>query len=340
MEGPIYRLPPFKVHRTYQHNAAGQQVDWSHANFGIADVHLRTKGLGIKVAILDTGIDLDHPDLQDQIVATRDFTRSPRGVDDSNGHGTHCSGVVAAIDNSVGVIGVAPQARLIIGKVLGDDGSGFDDWIAAGIRWAIQQGAHIISMSLGSPQYSAVSHKAVQEAVQAGVIVVAAAGNSGLQGVDYPGKLAETLAVGAVDRNNRRADFSAVGAEVDVAGPGVEILSTYPNGRVATLSGTSMATPFVAGSLACVLSYRNAIGNPVPSLSQLRNLLSENSVDAGTPGRDKEFGWGLVRPGNMLGDPPQPPPPPPVDPGEPPWEPVKSKIKRIFGSVDLKVEYE
>lgn len=335
---PIYRLPPFRVHHTSRHDARGQQVDWSHQNFGVADVHLRTRGAGIKVAILDTGMDLDHPDLSANLEASRDFTGTGT-ANDRNGHGTHCAGIVAAIDNSVGVIGVAPAARLVIGKVLTDDGSGYDSWIANGVKWAISQGVDVISMSLGSPQYSSTNHSAIAEAVSKGIFVVVAAGNSGFGGVDYPGKLTETLAVGAVDRNNNRADFSSVGPEVDIAGPGVQILSTYPDGRVATLSGTSMATPFVAGSLACILSYRMEKGQGKPTVSEMRSLLQSNAVDAGTPGRDSEYGWGLIRPADMLGEPP--PPPPPVDP---PWQPVQ-RIKKLKGTiagnvpVELDVEY-
>jgi subtilisin family serine protease len=342
---PIYRLPPFRVHHTSRHDARGQQVDWSHGNFGVDSVHLRTKGQGIKVAILDTGVDLDHPDLRGNVVLSKDFTGKGT-ADDGNGHGTHVAGIVAAIDNSVGVIGVAPEAKLVIGKVLGDDGSGFDNNIAKAIDWAVDVGADVISLSLGSPQYSAVTHGAILEAVKSHhVAVVAAAGNSGFQGVDYPGKLIETVAVAAVDKSNRRADFSSVGSEVDIAGPGVQILSTYPDGRVATLSGTSMATPFVAGVIACVLSYRRATGQPDLTHDELRQLLQANAADAGQPGRDGEYGWGLIRPEDMLGSPPvvDPPPPPPVDPGdpEPPWQPVK-RLRKIVGTVqvDLNLEYE
>lgn len=210
-----------------------------------------TQGNGITVAILDTGIDRSHPDLSSKVTLTQNFTTDAT-VDDNHGHGTHTAGTVAAITNNTsGVAGGCPGCRLIIGKVLGTGGKGNISWISQGIVWATDNGAKVISMSLGGPKTSQVLQDAVDYAWSHNVVVVAAAGNDGTSNKNYPGAIDNAIAVAATDSNDKKASFSNYGSWVDVAAPGVKIMSTYPKGYK-YLSGTSMATPLVAATAALV----------------------------------------------------------------------------------------
>lgn len=309
MNEPIFRLPPFTLDEVF--TTLSQAVDWGHGAIGIPDAWKRSRGAGCLVAVLDTGCQNNHPDLAGQVVLAKDFTGSGSGHDDRAGHGTHCSGIIAAIDNDTGVVGVAPECKLAIGKVLGDSGSGGSSGIAAGIRWAMLNGAHVISMSLGSPSPDQQIHTAIREAVEKGIIVIAAAGNEGPGNgtVGYPGGHPECVCVGAFDANGKIANFSSRGGQLDVAGPGVNVLSTIPGSRYAKMSGTSMATPYVAGVAALVVSACLKAGRPAPRPAEFKAMLRGASIDAGTAGRDSAFGWGLVDPAFLIDNTgPKPPP--------------------------------
>ncbi len=219
-------------------------------------------GAGVKVAVIDTGIDCTHPDLSPNCVWAANFVKGSKKTDEF-GHGTHVAGIIAARDNGFGVIGVAPEATLYAVKVLDANGSGSWSAVASGIVWAVQNGMHVINMSLGGTSSSQAVADAVTAAWNAGILIVSAAGNSGCcDTVLYPAKYPETMAVAAVDQNDQRATFSSTGPELDVAAPGVAILSTVPTGSCKlcdpsgyrTLSGTSMATPHVAGTGALLIS--------------------------------------------------------------------------------------
>jgi thermitase len=227
----------------------------------------------VKIAILDTGIDQDHPDLDSKIVANRNFTTSST-VDDLYGHGTHCAGIAAAVtNNSSGVAGVGFNASLMNVKVLDDTGSGYYSWIANGIVWATDNGAQVISMSLGGSSGSSTLQNAVNYAWSHGVVVVAAAGNNGNTARSYPAYYANCIAVAATDQNDAKASFSTYGSWVDVAAPGVSVFSTAPNHtnylqqqgyfgyNYGYLSGTSMATPFVAGLAGLIWSTSYGTSN-------------------------------------------------------------------------------
>ena len=213
----------------------------------------------VKVAILDTGIDQDHPDLSGKIVSQQNCTTSPT-VDDLYGHGTHVAGIAAAAtNNGVGVAGLGYNATLMNAKVLGDNGSGYYSWIADCLVWAANNGAKVINMSLGGPSKSLTLEQAINYAWNKGVAVVAAAGNSGNSSPTYPAYYKNVIAVAATDSNDAKPGWSSFGTWVDVAAPGVNIWSTFPN-HPNTLgktnydfgSGTSMATPHVAGLAALV----------------------------------------------------------------------------------------
>ncbi|MEO0584962.1 MAG: S8 family peptidase [Bacteroidota bacterium] len=271
---------------------------------GVPNFWKYTKGKGVKVAVLDTGVAHTHPDLKGAIIDMEDFTNSRSGISDINGHGTHCAGIIAARDNSLGVVGVAPESELLIGKVLGDDGSGSEEMVADGIYWAIKSGADIISMSLGSPYPSEKIYDAVMSAIQSGVFVICAAGNSGpdLGTVDFPGAFEETIAVGSIDRTKKVAHYSARGRQVDIVAPGDNILSTYPPRGLAKLSGTSMATPFVAGIAALILSkHKHFQGQtPITKQADMEEHLRMTALDLGPEGFDPSYGFGLINPKKLL----------------------------------------
>lgn len=314
MPNPEYRLPrdelvPGDVVILAD---AGDVADWGHAAIGVPDAWKVTKGKGAKVCVLDTGCDGGHRDLK-RAALVKDFTGSRSGAADVNGHGTHCLGVIGAAENGVGMVGVAPECELISGKVLGDNGSGLSTWIAAGIDWAVEQGADVISLSLGSPAADQRIKAAVDRATAKGVIVVAAAGNEGPREgtVGYPGGFAGVVCVAAIDNKLATAGFSSRGPAVYVAAPGVNVRSCYPGDRFATMSGTSMATPYVAGCAALYVADCKA-RNLKPSPAEFSARVKDTADDLPPKGRDTATGYGLIRPAKLLGEnaPPVPMPPP------------------------------
>jgi subtilisin len=251
----------------------------------------------IKVGIIDTGISNKHPDLLANIKGGVNTINPLKGWNDDNGHGSHVAGIVAALDNDIGVIGVGPQIDLYAIKVLGANGSGYLSDVIEGIQWAIANNMQVINMSLGTASDIQSLHDAVITAKNAGIVVVAAAGNSG-GAVSYPAAYPEVIAVSATDENNVLASWSSRGPEVDLAAPGVDIYSTYKGTGYATLSGTSMAAPHVSGSAALVLNTpvgvydANANGKWDPD--EVQKKLQDKATDLGTPGFDNLYGWGLV----------------------------------------------
>jgi len=222
------------------------------------------------IAILDSGVYSDtssyiapdggrgHPDLRGKVVLERDFTMATTGWDDWYGHGTLMAGIAGARTNTSpaqGIAGIGFNARLFNGKVLDDTGSGFDSWVAQGVVWAADNGAHVISMSLGGPGgCSQTMQDAVTYAWGRGVVIVAAAGNGAISASESPGNCAQVIPVGAIDQGDGRASFSNYGPSVPLAAPGVSILSTDYVGTYTTVSGTSPATPHVAGVAALLRS--------------------------------------------------------------------------------------
>ena len=251
-----------------------------------------TRGAGINVAVIDTGIDADHPDLAANVKGGINYVASrgrinPSAWDDDNGHGSHVAGIIGALDNTIGVVGVAPQCSLYALKVLNKSGMGYTSDVIAAIQWAVSNGMDIATMSLGSNSASLAEQQACDTAAAAGLILVAAAGNDG-KDVDYPGAYSSVIAVAATDSSNQVASWSSPGPEVDIAAPGVSIYSCYKNGGYATLSGTSMATPHVTGTLALVLAAGRS-----PNLC----LSADDLPPAGT---DIYTGCGLVDAGEAV----------------------------------------
>lgn len=306
-----YHLPQITKHQVIKNEAElksaaavqRERINWSQSLLGIPSVWWETMGEGVKVAVLDTGIDTDHPDFESAIADTADFTGD--GIEDANGHGTHCAGIIGARLNNVGFVGVAPKCQLLIGKVLDDEGRGDYQWIAEGIDWAANQGAHIISMSLGGPVSTNILHKAVHMAMAKGVYIICAAGNEGSlyrNSVGYPGRYGGVVTVASHDRNGNRSGFSSRGGEIDFMAPGSNIWSTYKDGGYAELSGTSMATPFVAGLSALIVAkHLKSTSNNTP-LENNEDLKNHLLWMAAHPGHhDNEAGYGPLLPFQYFG---------------------------------------
>ncbi|MCR5789964.1 MAG: S8 family serine peptidase, partial [Lachnospiraceae bacterium] len=246
-------------------------------------------GKGVKVAVLDSGFDTKNNDIKGDVKSVGSYSSGQ----DENGHGTHCVGIVAGLDNTVGGLGVAPEASILSVRVLNKKGSGYTSDIVKGVNYAVEQGADVISMSLGGayPDYNL--QKAVTEAYDKGVVVIAAAGNSGVSSEHYPGAYENVICVGAYDKNGKLASYSNYGDWVDLAAPGSNVLSamvvnksaylrqenafgnTVTNGcSYGELSGTSMATPVVSGVAALILSV-----NPSLTPSQVESIILKSAAD-------------------------------------------------------------
>ena len=265
----------------------------------------------IKVAIIDTGIDKDHADLIANLRGGVNFVSKspvkpadPNKWDDDNGHGTHVAGIVAAVDNEIGVIGTAPEAYLWAVKVLDRNGSGYVSDVIDGINWAVDNGMQVVNMSLGSGNDVQALHDAVDAAYAAGIVLVAAAGNSGdgdgsTNEVVYPAKYSSVIAVAATASDDSIPSWSSDGEEVELAAPGVSIRSTWNDGLYNTISGTSMATPHVAGTVALVLATAvpaayDADLDGAWDPSEVRAVLQATADDLGAAGHDNFYGYGLV----------------------------------------------
>lgn len=233
-----------------------QPIPWGVDRIDAEKVWNTTTADTIKVAVIDSGIDLDHPDLQANIKGGVNTIYSFFSADDDNGHGSHVAGTIAAINNTVGAVGVGHKIDLYAIKVLNSTGSGYISDIIEGIQWSINNKMNIINLSLGSSSNVTALHDAVIAAKNAGIVVIAAAGNSGPSdnSVLYPAKYPEVIAVTAMNSSNGQPSWSSRGPEADITAPGDSIYSTYKNKGYATMSGTSMAAPHVAGAAALVLS--------------------------------------------------------------------------------------
>lgn len=293
----------------------GEVLEWDIDRIGANLAWSTSTGANVAVAIIDTGIDKDHTDLISNIKGGVNFvltsTKPPKSNvvdpskwDDDNGHGTHVAGTVAARDNEIGVVGVAPEASLYAVKVLDSTGSGYVSNVISGITWAIENNMDVINMSLGVPSDVQVLHNAVDAAYAAGIVVVAAAGNSGdgnatTNNVNYPAKYSSVIAVSATDSNNTVPSWSSDGAEVEIAAPGVSIRSTWNDGLYNTISGTSMASPHVAGTVALILTTAIPTTYDVDNdgawdPAEVRAVLQATANDFGTPGHDNFYGYGLI----------------------------------------------
>jgi len=305
---------PEVIHHSYFSAAeAAEQVPWQIADYGFRELWQPAptgvgtlgkfldgpkKGKPVVIGIIDTGAPKDHPDLEGAVLDVKDFTGSPSGPWDVNGHGSHVAGIIAArYGNGRGVTGAAPESQIVCAKGLGDNGSGSDQMIANAFDWLLGPGdVDVINLSLGSDMHSPAIQQACERAAAAKVPVVAAAGNSGGQ-INWPGRAPSVICIGAVDKLRQIANFSCRGPEMDFAAPGAQILSTYINGSFALLSGTSMAAPWFSA----VIALKKAADYTIDcGIDALIDSLKGKAVDEGDPGHDFKFGWGLVNPAKAV----------------------------------------
>jgi len=236
-----------------------QELGWELSKFDIPSFWTHSQGDGVVCAVLDTGCDLDHPDIQSNLLDGKNFVNVSEKPIDKNGHGTHVSSTIAACNNGYGMVGVAPQTKIMPVKVLNDRGSGSINSIVDGIYWSADQTiVHFMTMSLGSSGPNPDIEKAIGYAVNKGKIIFCAAGNSGPNtDIMYPAKYENTMAIGAIDENLRRTPFSCSGDSLDFLAPGHNIMGCIPNRQYAKMSGTSMSNPFAVGLASLLLSYNN-----------------------------------------------------------------------------------
>ncbi|MBI5240936.1 MAG: S8 family peptidase [Elusimicrobia bacterium] len=261
------------------------ELPWGIQRVNAPAAWAKTQGAGVRVAVVDTGIDSSHPDLKANYAGCYNAMDSKKSCMDDNSHGTHVSGTIAGALDGKGVAGVAPKARLYAVKVLDADGSGGLVGIIKGILWCAKNDMQVANMSLGAPMGTVFMRLAVKYAASKGVAIIAAAGNSG-GSVGYPAGYPDTIAVSASDVNDKIADFSSRGPRVEFIAPGVNVKSSVPGGGYDSYNGTSMATPHVAGLAALAVS-RGARG-----LDGVRAALKRSAKSIGL--KPTEEGSGMI----------------------------------------------
>ncbi|MCM2268420.1 MAG: S8 family peptidase [Elusimicrobiales bacterium] len=263
-----------------------KEIPWGVKRVNAAAAWDYTAGEGVKVAVIDTGIDYNHPDLAAVFKGGYNAVTPGATAMDDQGHGTHVSGTVAALKDLKGVVGVAPKVDLYVVKVLDKNGSGQYSWIVDGIEWAIKNNIKVINMSLGGRTGTDALAQVMKKAKEAGVTVVCAAGNDSGP-VNYPAKYPEAIAVSASDSSDKLASFSSKGAEIVVIAPGVSVYSTKKGGGYTSMSGTSMASPHVAGLAAL------AVGAGAKTPDEVREALKRAATPL--PGlKPTDQGAGMV----------------------------------------------
>lgn len=293
---PICRIPPDLV-RGPEAEALPMtgEVNWGMEVFRVADLRIPDL-VPIKLGVVDTGIDDTHPLLAPNFGGARDFTGSSRGYRDVNGHGTHCSGTVAGNDPRIGVAAGFP---IYHGKGLGDGGSGGNGLMDA-IEYCLSEGCEVVSNSWGGGGQSMDWERRFRGWAESPSKpwLIFAGGNSGpnTSDSDWPGRSEHLINVAALNSDLSPASFSSAGNKLDTSGPGVGIWSARPGGGFVQMSGTSMATPFVAGLLGVFRARLKAAGLPIPTIYELRKLLFSRSTDTHTPGDDRRTGPGWITP--------------------------------------------
>jgi subtilisin family serine protease len=247
-----------------------QLYPWAIKILEVENAWKYSYGNNVIVAVIDTGCDKYHEDISANLIDGYNFVENNKDTSDHNGHGTHVAGTIAALNNMLGVVGVSPQTKIMPIKALDDSGMGSNEWVANAIIYAADNGADILTMSLGSEYPSIKLHKAIKYAIKKNVAIFCAAGNSGIyKDINYPAKYPETMSIGAIDRNLDICEFSCSGDMLDFLAPGQDIVSCAPNNSYTSMSGTSMATPFAVGCASLFLSYRRKVsGNPQLRLSK------------------------------------------------------------------------
>ena len=285
---------------------------WALDRLEAETVWRKTKGRGVVVAVVDSGVRTRHADLRSHLLKGRDFASPGTPPEDTNGHGTHVTGIITAVaGNHRGVAGLAPATTILPVRVLDRHGEGGSDDVARGIVWAADQGADVINLSLTLRRSDTATKAAVAYAISKDVVVVAAAGNNGCSGTagsatTFPAAYPGVIGVGALNQNSKVASYSSCGSFVDVVAPGSGIISTMIGRPAAslgcgkrgycTMNGTSMAAPYVSASAALLIAR---MGRDTPA-SQIAAIVTRKADDLGVKGWDRSTGAGCISPKRML----------------------------------------
>lgn len=295
-------LPHFRENVYGLDPLSAQIIGWEIIKFNVQRQWGKSLGDGVTVAVIDTGCDLDHPDIKNNLINGINILNKKHDPIDDNGHGTHVSGTIAAENNGLGMVGVAPKTKILPIKALDSEGNGNNQNIAKSIVYAADRSCDFITMSLGSPVDSLDIKRAIKYATNKKCIIFCAAGNSGPNTpIMYPAKYPETIAIGSIDRNLNRSNFTCSGIELDFLSPGQDILSCVPDNGYAYMSGTSMANPFAVGCASLILSYARKVGLSKKMLNKENYIaLMKKSVinlRNGKHRNKREYeGYGIINP--------------------------------------------
>ena len=305
LRNPVCNLLPYDREDFLTIQDIQQKVGWEITAFNLPEAWEFTKGEGVVIAVLDTGADLDHEDLVENLLPGRNFVDPNSPPEDDNGHGSHVTGIICAANNEFGVVGVAPKAKVMPLKVLDKKGAGNLPAVSNAIRYAADQKVDFITMSLGAPGLMPMIQDAIRYAASKGTVTWCAAGNAGkTHQIFYPAAYPEVIGIGAIDENFDRASFSCTGPDLDFVAPGVRILSTVPDNWYAVLSGTSMANPFAVGVASLLLSYKRTknLDVQLKNADDYINLMKSYTTPTKNPafaGQKFFEGFGIIDPRKM-----------------------------------------
>lgn len=295
MRNQFNLLPHIRENLYGFHASSMQMIPWAIKIFNIEKAWNKSTGKDVVVGVIDTGCDLQHIDLKDNLLPGYNFVENNNNPQDDNGHGSHVAGTIAAINNSLGVVGISPNTKILPVKSLDHNGSGSAASVANGIKWSVDNGAHILTMSLGSPYPSKQIEHAIDYAMKNNVVVFCAAGNSGNHtDIQYPAKFDNTISIGAIDRHLNICDFSCCGDTLDFVAPGADIVSCVPDNSYATMTGTSMAAPFAVG---CAALFASLVGKP-QTMSNYIDCFKKHTLQlkGKYSGNKKYQGYGIIQP--------------------------------------------
>lgn len=287
-------LSPKEVIETGSLENLSDKVDWGLIDIAVPELWKKTKGDNVKVLIIDTGIS-EHPDLKNNILI--DLCRSfvpNEDIYDINGHGTMVAGIIAAKDNNYGIIGAAPNSKIISIKVISKINLNISLAIEKALEYAKEIKPDVINMSLGGVQkLSTISENLIKDLYKMNIPIVCALGNSGKNYSCYPANYSETFAVASYNKDKSISNFSSRSPNADFALPGEEILTTSLNNQFAIVKGTSFATPFLTGIICLIISVWKK-NNKNYTVEDLKNFLIKNIIDIGPSGKDEMYGYGII----------------------------------------------
>jgi len=291
----IYKLPPILKERIAHSRSTIEQLGWGLQRHRLPECWELATGKNVNIYILDTGGDVNHPELKNNVKGTYNAVTGNLDVTDVYGHGTHVSGISGADDNKIGMIGVAPDANIYLVNIFAGEGANLFDYLA-GLDWVKNHqvdGPKVVNLSIGSPDASYLEEEKLTELYDAGITVVAAAGNDGdfYADINFPGRYDTTIAAASSRGDDNISDFSSKGKGVDLAAPGDGIISAVPGGGYQQWSGTSMAAPFVTGIVGLMLEI-----NPKLTPAEIKDRLTKTATDIYEAGKDINSGFGLINP--------------------------------------------